>query len=196
MGEIKSAFEKAMEKVQQLSAPTKEEKLTWEGVPEGRRLAAEHLRGRLSLAEALDKCDRTLRPYVLRGIIEILTANIQLPRNQVAQESTGRALDGLGAVFRNTKAIKGIIDRVQYVCQQFQTHGEQQRQQLRQQLKEQFQAQLQEAVRRQTGGKAGVEANVEAMPEFQQEWLRLKVRLDQQYEQHLDEYRKEIQALG
>ena len=196
MDEIKSAFEKAMEKVQQLDAPTKEEKLAWEGVPEGRRLAAEYLRGQLSLTEALDKRPGPERPYALRGIIETLAANIQLPRNQLAQESTDRALEGLKSVLENKVAVNEVINRVRYVCQEYEGYGEQQRQQLRQELKQQLEAQVQDAARRQQGVTGNAAVNIENMPEFQQEWLRLKLRLDQQYEQHLEEYRKEIQALG
>jgi len=43
MGEIKSAFERAMERVEKLEKPSEEEVLKWKYVPEGQKLAAEYL---------------------------------------------------------------------------------------------------------------------------------------------------------
>ena len=44
MDDIKSALEKAMEKAEQLGKPSDEERLEWQWIPEGRKVAANYLR--------------------------------------------------------------------------------------------------------------------------------------------------------
>ena len=44
MGEIKSALEIAMEKIEKLGEPTEEERLKWKYVPQGEELAARYLK--------------------------------------------------------------------------------------------------------------------------------------------------------
>ena len=193
---IKSAFEKAMEKVQDLEPPSKEKMLEWKGVPKGTHLAAEHLRGQGDLAAGMEGHDPEERPYVLRGIIDVLVNNIQLPRTDVAQQSTEKALEGLKSVLHGKPQIEEIAGRVQYVSEQYKSHGQGQQQQLFEQLKEQFTAQLQQAIQQQTGAVRDVPVNIESIPEFQQEWRRMKAQMEQQYEQHLEAYREEIKALA
>ena len=47
MGDIKSAREIAMEKVEKLEEATDEERLRWKYIPEGERLGARYLKARL-----------------------------------------------------------------------------------------------------------------------------------------------------
>ncbi len=193
-GEIKSAFEKAMERVKDLEAPSDEKRLEWKGVPEGNRLAAAFLRGEGDIGAAVAKEGDEVKSFVLRGIVDVLSVNIQLPKHEVARKATLKALDGLRAVFGEQK-VDDLAGRVNYVCEQYTTHGEQQRQQVFEQLKQQFAARVQDAMRRQ--GVAGQPpANIEATPEFQSEWMRVRIRLDEQYEGHLQGFREEIKALA
>ena len=192
---IKSAFEKAMERVEKLEPPPREKQLEWKGVPEGNRLAAEHLRGEVDLGAAVEKHSAEERPYVLRGAIDVLTANIHLPRDDAALRSNDRALDGLRSIFRDKPQVEEIVGRVKYVIEQYVSYGQQQQQQMYEQLKQQFTAQVQEALRQQPGLANNASINVESLPEFQQERLRMKVRLDQQYEEHLETYRQEFKSL-
>lgn len=192
---IKTAYERAMERIKDLEAPTKENRLEWKGVPAGNKLAAEYLKGEGDLASAVQKTEAELRPYVLRGILEVLTANVQLPRTDAVQKTTDRALEGIRTALRGKPQVKEIIGRAQYVSEQFRTFGNQQRQQVYDQLKQQFTAQVQQALRRK-GVAADANINVETTPEFQQEWRRVRLQLDQQYDQHLDDFRKEIKSLA
>ena len=79
------------------------------------------------------------------GGIDVLVNNIQLPRTDVAQQSTERALEGLKNVLHGKPQIEEIAGRVQYVSEQYKGHGQGQQQQLFEQLKDQFTAQLQQA---------------------------------------------------
>lgn len=194
MSEIKSAFEKAMEKVANLSAPTKEDRLQWAAVPKGQRLAAAYLQEKADLAGALKACPEEERRYVLRGAMEVLTANIQLPRHEMGEKTLRRALAGIKALLGSRAGAANLLERVTYVAEQYKTYGEQQRQQALQQLKQQFQQAVRQQLAQQGVG-ANANVNVEQLPEFQQEALRLKVRLEQQYEQHLDAFRGELRAL-
>ena len=195
--EIKSAFEKAMEKVERmnLAPPTEAERLSWEAAPKGRKIAASYLNGEETLNSAIAEADPKERPYLIEGAVEVLTASIQLPKHEAAEKTTARALSGIKSLLAGLPGVQEVADRVSYVGEQFKTYGEQQRQQALQQLKQQFTAQL-EQVMRQRGAAGPPPANVETMPEFQQEWMRVRLHLDQQYEGHLEGYRNEIRALA
>ncbi len=192
---IKTAFERAMERIKDLEAPTKENRLEWKGVPAGSKLAADYLKGEGDLAAAVQKTEAELRPYVLKGILDVLTTNVQLPKTEVVQKATDRALEGIRIALRGKPQVKEIIGRAQYVCEQYKNFGNQQRQQVYDQLKQQFTAQVQQAIRRKgVAGDANI--NVETTPEFQQEWRRVRIHLDEQYEQHLENFRKEVKAVA
>lgn len=195
--EIKSAFEKAMEKVERmnLAPPTEEERLSWEAAPKGRKIAAAYLKGEETLNSGIAEADAKERPYMIEGAVEVLTASIQLPKHEAAERETARALSGIKSLLAGAPGVQEVTERVSYVGEQFKTYGEQQRQQAMQQLKQQFTAQL-EQVMRQRGASGPPPGNIETMPEFQQEWMRVRLHLDQQYEGHLEGYRNEIRALA
>jgi hypothetical protein len=192
--EIKSAYEKAMERVAGLKAPTPKQKLEWDGLPKGQKLAAEFLKGKDDPTAALNAHEQTVRPYVLKGAIEVLVANVALPRTPIAEKSVKRSVEGIRLLLGSKPQTKEIITRINYVLDQYKNHGEQQRQQVLQQLKQQFTMQLQQAAQ-QRGVQVPPNASVESMPEFQQEWLRVRAQLDQQYDEHLESFREAIKAL-
>ncbi len=193
---IKSAYEKAMERVDQLEPPAKEKQLEWKGVPEGNRIAAEHLRGEGDLVKALDEFSAELRPYVRRGATDVLTANVQLPKTDIILASTDKALQGLQKLLSDKPQVEELITRVRYVAEQYATNGQQQRDQVYEQLKQRFLGQVQESLRQHGGAGREAQVNVEALPEFQQEWLRVKAHLEQQFEEHLESYRQEFKTLA
>ncbi len=196
MDRIKSAYELAMEKVEGLKAPTADQRLEWEAVPKGQKLAAAHMKGQEGLAKGLAEASEAERRHVLRGAIDVLIANLQLPKNEAVDRATARAAEGIRLALGDRKEVQEVLSRIEYVGEQYKTYGEQQRQQAYQQLQQQFMAQVQQMMRQQGGAMAANHAvNVEAMPEFQGEWARMRVQMDEQYEQHLAEYRKEVQAL-
>ena len=197
MDEIKSAFEKAMERADELGDPSEEERLEWKWLPQGREAAARYLQGGADLESALSQCEGVERDYLVRGITEVLVENLRLPKSEADQRSSERAVKELLTLKQDRATLEEIIGRVRYVWDQYQKYGAQQRQQAYQELKQHFQAQLEEAIRRQPGiQEQAQQVNVEALPEFREQWLRTIAQLDQQYEQHLEEYRREILKLS
>ena len=192
---IKTAYERAMERVANLQTPTKENRLEWKGVPEGKAHAVKFLKGEGDLAAALKTYDKDLQPYALRGMVDVLTANLALPKTPVMQTAFDRSMIGLRAVYRGNKKAEEVLGRVQYVIDQYKSFGNQQRTQVFEDLKRQFTAQVQ-ATMRQQGLPAQQNMNIETMPEFQQEWQRIRIQLDQQYEEHLDTFRHELKAVS
>ncbi len=196
MSEIKSAYEKAMEKVAKLSAPTKEEKLQWAGVPKGQRIAAGFLQKGEDPVKAVGAIAAEERPYAIRSAIEVLMANIQLPRSDAAEQTNKKALEGVKKLLHGKRGVDEIIGQANYVIQQFKTYGNQQLQQAYAQLRQQFQMQVEQQLAKRGVPAGSQQVSVEQLPEFQQEVLRLKMRLEQQYEQHLENFRRDLRALN
>jgi hypothetical protein len=194
-GGIKSAYERAMERIANLEGPTKEKKLEWKGVPEGTAHAVKYLKGEGDLAAALKGYDKDLQRFVLRGMVDVLVGNIAIPKTVAQQQGLDRVLGGLRALYRGNRKAEEVLSRIQYVCDQYKNFGNQQRQQVYEDLKRQFTLQVQEGLRRQGLSQQGP-VNVEALPEFQQEWGRIRVQLDGQYEEHLEAFRKELRTLA
>ena len=192
--EIKSAYEKAMEKIANLEGPTPQQRLEWDGVPKGKKIAAVFLKGEGELA-AVQATEPALRQYVVRGAVEVFAANMQLAKTPAQDLALQKSLDGLRFVLKGAPKLDDLLGRVKYVTDQYRTYGDQQRQQAFAQLKQQFQAQVQQAMQRQ-GQQANRAMNVETMPEFQAEWMRVRAQLDGQFEGHMDEFRQQLKALA
>ena len=82
MDRIKSALEKAMERAEQMEAPTEEERLEWKWVPEGVKLATAFLDSRVELAAEVEKVQQPARRFLLKGIADVLLENLRLPRSE------------------------------------------------------------------------------------------------------------------
>ena len=67
MGDIKSAREIAMEKVEKLGELTEEERLRWKYVPQGEELGAKYLKGDCNLVAELGKYQGNVKKYVAAG---------------------------------------------------------------------------------------------------------------------------------
>ena len=67
---IKTALEKAMEKVDQMEAPSEEELLEWKWVPKGKQMAAQYLQGACDLPEVISNTEETGRDQFVKGILE------------------------------------------------------------------------------------------------------------------------------
>ena len=193
MNRIKSAFEKAMERVEQLERPGEEQRLEWKLLPEGQRLAGAYIRGEGSPFSKIANAPAEHRPYLVRGMAQSLVSNLQLPKNEATLHGNNRIIEGLERLLEG-KA-KETLQRVRYVSDQYSQFGLPQREQTYEQLKLQMEQQIAEAMSRQPGATGPVHVNVESMPEFQQQWLRISMQIDQQYEQHLEEFRKQLLEL-
>ncbi len=195
MGEIKSAFEIAMEKAAKIGQPSKEETLKWKYVPEGQRLAAEYFREEASLVAELGKYDQEARRFVALGAEEVLLGNIGLPVNDLGERNNKRAMEAIKAIKGDKGAIENVYSRMRRVFEHYEQQGEQQRREAYEALKQHFHARLQQAVRQQGGLPAGARIDVESQPQFQEEWRRTLAQLDSQYVKLLEECKQEISSI-
>jgi hypothetical protein len=195
MGEMKSAWEKAKEKVEKLGNLTEEEIKQFECVPVGNKLAAKYLQDTgYNLDAELTKYKGTgLRKYIAQGAQEIFMHNIILPQNERDKQIIQRSMAGLRIVKENKNQLETILDRITNLLNYY----EQARQQTYTQFKKGFEARLQESsqtLQKQTGNAVPIEAQLQA--QFQAEWLNLNSKLNGQYEKVLEEHRQHIQKIA
>lgn len=189
MGEIKTAYEKAMERVEKMNIAGID--LTGlEYVPKGHAAAAMFLNEKdFDIAAELGSYEEGKRFYVKQGMEETFLRNIQLPQNDFAVENNKRAMEGLLAIKQNQDALRQIFSELEYLFHYY----EQSFEHAYSNLKESYSTRMekaQEALERQTG--ARVKIDVERQPGFQEEWLRVQGRLDTQYEAVLAEQKAKI----
>jgi len=194
MGEMKSAYEKAMERVAKIGEASREEKLTWKYVPEGRRLAGDYLKEERNLVADLGAYGDEEKAYVARGIEEVLLRNINLPVNDFARQSTRKAMEGIKLVKQDKAALENVYSKMRRIFDHYQQEGEQQRRQSYETLRQRFQARLQQLAQQQ-GLPPGSRIDAESQPQFQEEWRRTLAQLDSQYVTLLDEYKQEISSI-
>jgi hypothetical protein len=191
MGEMKSAWEKALEKVEKLGKPTEEELKKLEYIPAGNTLAAKFLQEeKFDLDAELTKYKGSgSRQYVIQGIQEIFMRNIALPHNEHDKKVTLRAMTGIKMLKDNKKQVDVILERITTVL----SYYEQARQQAFTQFKKNFETKLQEmskTLQQKPGAAANLEVQIQQ--QFQDEWRRASSELDAQYERALEEHRQQI----
>lgn len=195
MDEIKSAIEIAMEKVKKLGEPTEEERLKWKYVPEGERLAARYLKEDCNLVVELGRYEKAAKKYIIEGAGDILVRNIALPKNNLAERNTRRAMEGLKTLKSDKVGVENVHSKIRRIFKHYMEAGKQQKMQAYESLKAEFGARLQQAMQQQFGTTAGIRIDVERQPQFQEEWRKLQVQIDSQYLKLLDEYKQELSAL-
>jgi hypothetical protein len=194
MGEMKSAWEKAMEKAERLGKPTDEELKQLEYVPAGNALAARYLQeDNVNLDAELTKYKGTgIRQYIVKGIQETLLRNITLPHNDHDKQVTTKAIKGIKIFKENKKQLDVLYDRINNLL----SYYEQARVQAFNQFKSNFEAKIQDiskTLQQRTGTTANLEAQIQL--QFQEEWRRASSELDRQYEKTLEEHKQEIVKL-
>jgi hypothetical protein len=195
MGDIKSAREIAMEKINKMGEPTEEERLEWKYLPEGEKLAARYLKQDSELQPELSKFDKKAVAYVNEGICSVLVKNILLPENEMAKKTAKRAMDGIKTIKTEKARVEAVLNQIRHVFSHYEQQGNQQRQQAYESLKADFQAKVEQALKQQMGGNTtGIRIDIEKQPQFQEEWRKLKTQLDAQYLQVLSEYKLELEA--
>jgi hypothetical protein len=196
MGDVKSALEIAMEKIEKLGKATGEERLKWKYVPEGERLAARYLKQDCNLSVEFNKYEAVSKKYVVEGAGDILARNINLPRNDLAKRNNKRAMDGLKNLKNDKVAVENAYSKMRRIFNHYTEQGEQQRRQAYESLKAEFEAKLQQAVQQQLGSLMRIRIDVEKQPQFQEEWRKIQTQLDSQYLKLLDEYKRELSDIA
>ena len=197
MGNIKSALEIAIEKVEKLGEATDEERLRWKYVPAGEKLAVRYLKQRdCSLVVELSEREEKVRKYIIEGAGDILIRNINLPINDLAKRNNKRAMDGLKILKSDKVAVENVFSKIRDIFNHYVEPGEQQRKQAYESLKAEFEARIRQALQQQLGSLIGIRIDVEGQPQFQEEWRRLQAQLDSQYLKLLGEYKQELSAIS
>ena len=192
MDEMKSAYERAMERAESLGKASEEDLTKWKYIPEGEKLAAKYLREELDLATELGKYEEKVRQHVIQGAQETFLRNIDLPRNDAAKKKNKKVMEAIKELKRDKVGIENVYTKLRRVFSHYEKEGEQQRRQTYEAVKRDFEAKLMQAAQQQIGTAPPPKVNVESHPQFQQEWRRVLAQLDSQYLKLLDEYKKEI----
>ena len=195
MSKMKSAREKAMEKVEKLGRLTEDEIKRFECVPVGNKLASRYLQeDDFNLDAELTRYKGTgLRKYIAQGAQEIFLHNIVLPQSERDKQVTKRAMSGLRIAKENKNQLETILDRITNLLNYY----EQAHQQTYSQFKKGFEARLQETsqvLQKQPGNNVPIELQLQA--QFQAEWHKLNSQLNAQYEKVLEEHKHQIQKIG
>ena len=197
MGEIKSAREIAMEKIERLGSVSEEERRKWKYLPEGKKLAASYIKeGDSGLDAGLKKYDDNAKKYVIEGAAETLIRNINLPKDDTSKQNNKKAMDGLKILKSDKIAAENVFSKVRRIFDYYAKEGEQQRGQSYESLKSEFGVKIQQAMQQQLGTSAAMaNIDIERQTQFQEEWRRLQTKLDLQYIKLLDEYKQELSGI-
>ncbi len=192
MDEMKSAYERAMERAESLGKASEEDMTKWKYLPEGAKLAAKYLRDEFDLATEISKYEEKVRQLVVQGAQEAFLRNIDLPRNDLAKKKNKKVMEAIKELKRDKVGIENVYTKLRRVFSHYEKEGEQQRRQTYEAVKRDFEAKLMQAAQQQLGAAPPPKVNVESHPQFQQEWRRILAQLDSQYLKLLDDYKKEI----
>ena len=196
MGDIKSALELAMEKIEKLGEVTEEERLRWKYVPEGGKLAARYIKEDFNLLAELSQYEESARRYILEGAEDVLIRNINLPKDDLAKKNNKRAMDGLKNLKNDKVSVENVYSKLRHIFNHYMEQGEQQRKQAYPSLKAEIEAKIQQAVQQQLGLPTPVRIDVERQPQFQEEWRKVQAQLDSQYLKFLGEYKQELSNIS
>ena len=195
MGDMKSALELAMEKIEKLEEATDEERLKWKYVPEGERLAVRYLKQGCNLLVELSQYNENVRKYIIEGANDILIRNINLPKDDSVRKNNRQAMDGLKNLKSDKVSVENTFSKMRYIFNHYLEQGEKQRRQAYERLKAEVESKVQQELQKQLVSFVGANIDVERQPQFQEEWRKIEIQLDSQYLKHLDEYKQELSGI-
>jgi hypothetical protein len=195
MGDIKSAREIAMEKIDKMGEPTQEELLEWKYLPEGEKLAARYLKNEVQLLPEVGKYEKKALRYLSEGISTILIKNITLPKDDKSKNNNKLCFDGIKAIKNDKAQVGEILNQINQIFKHYEEQGEKQSKQAYATLKQNFQAKIEQALRQQGGSLSNISIDIEKQPQFQEEWRKVKNQLEGQYLQVLNELKEGLQEL-
>lgn len=191
MSEMKSAFERAWERASRLEV--KDEKIAeLQYFPEGERLAAQFIKeDDFDLLAALDRLSGEARKYALKGALQVLLSNINLPRTERHRQDTKRALEGLKKIKRDKSLLSQLIGRLESLF----AYYDRERQSYYESLRAEFERTIRQAMEQQ-GIRVSAQIHVERYPEFQQKWQEFSAQLDRAYEERLNILKAELERVN
>lgn len=196
MDEMKSAFERAMERAESLGKASEEDLRRWKYLPEGEKLAAKYLINECDLVVEIGRYDDDARQLVSEGAQGILVKNIDLPRNELAKKANKKAMEAIKELKHDKVSLENVYTKLRRILNHYEQEGEQQRGQAYEAVKRDVEAKMRQALQQQPGASAPVRIDVESQPQFQQELRRALAQLESQYLTLLGEYRQEILGIA
>lgn len=196
MGEMKSAFERAMERAESLGKASEEDLRRWKYLPEGEKLAAKYLINECDLVVEIGRYDDDARQLVSEGAQGILVKNIDLPRNELAKKANKKAMEAIKELKRDKVSLENVYTKLRRIFNHYEQEGEQQRRQAYEAVKRDVEAKMRQALQQQLGASAPERIDVESQPQFQQELRQALAQLESQYLTLLGEYRQEILGIA
>ena len=191
MGEMKSAWQIAMEKADKLGKVSQDELNSIKYVPEGNRLASQFLIDeKMDLSNDISKVQPPEAvKFIKKGAEEILLRNIGLPRNDEEMRRTNRSMAGLRSIKENKKQLESIFGLINTLVSQYklalqQTYGE---------FKKNAEVSVQQAARNmrpQRGDQMSPDQRIQL--QLQEEWRQIHSELDAQYEKAMEEHKQKI----
>jgi len=195
MAEIKSTMDLVMERAARIGKASSEDLQRDEAQKKGMQLTAEYLDGTLaSLMDTLDSMKEETQSAVRTGMAESLLRNIFLPRDDIQQQRTEKAAQGIIELAGGAGGIETICRELLQIISGYMQH----RDELRGQLEEQVKMQYQQILAKQ-GGQGGEEFKMDStlLPMFREEWGKIEVELNSRYSAALEQHKTNLkQRLG
>jgi hypothetical protein len=190
---IKSAYEVALERVEQRKEVPQAEMDRMEYEPVGQTIAAFFLRDKdYNLLAEIEKYPQQYRGYILDGIQKTLFSNILPPKDKNTLESNLKAMQGLLLIKKDKSAVEEILSQLENLFRYY----EQALNQTYNQFKQRFEEKLGPTIRsieKRTGQKFKIDP--EKQPGFREEWSKVLGHLNYQYEMVLDEQKDKLRNI-
>lgn len=193
MDRIKSAYEKAMERLQQRKEVLPEEIEKMDHITAGKALAAKYLNEKgLDFLSEMNKYPDKIKGYMAEGAQETFLSNIQLPVDRATLETTKKALEGITLLKENKGALREVSGQIEHLFNYYEKTVEQ----AYGQFKEMFSARIaasMKSLEKKVGAK--IKVDPEKQPGFREEWMRTVSNLNAQYNQVLAEQKEKLKKV-
>ena len=123
MDEMKSAYERAMERAEGLGKASEEDLTKWKYLPEGAKLAAKYLRDEFDLATEIGKYEEKVRQHVVQGAQEAFLRNIDLPKNDLAKKKSKKVMEAIKELKRDKVGIENVYTKLRRVFSHYEKEG-------------------------------------------------------------------------
>ncbi len=111
MGEMKSAFDRAMERAERLGKASEEDLERWRYHPEGERLASKYLEDECDLVAEISEYDEKMQQHVVEGAQKVLVRCIDLPRSDHVKRMSKKAMEANGCTTTATIGARAVRAR-------------------------------------------------------------------------------------
>jgi len=197
MARIKSALELALEKTEDIKGD-KTAIQAHEKKQEGKQIASRFLspdrkKDEISIIKMVKSYPKNEQQWVREGIVEILLANLGLPKEESEIESLEKLKEGFLELISDKKRTEYYFQQLKQFYSQYLQDRERVTENLKQQYGPQFQRK-QEEIKRQTGG--SVQMSMEQDPEFASYLNKHLGQVEEQYKNVLYQIKEDLKKMA